>query len=150
MEDESPYSPVPTSAQEITLWIAGALLALACFGFLPGLARYAAGLDLGGLASESLLFGLFHISVLHNMVHLLLGAAAVLSAGSRRICRTFLAVAGALMMLLVLYGQIDSTPVIPDLVPIGKADTWLHSVLALTMILTAGLASTRNRLARSD
>src|SRR5689334_7523334 len=51
--------PAPTAAQEVALWIAGALLTLACFGFLPGLTAGVDSLDLGGQQSEALLFGLF-------------------------------------------------------------------------------------------
>lgn len=55
----------------------GRLPSLACFGFLPGLTQHIESLTLRGLGSEALLFGMFHVSVLHNVVHLLLGATAL-------------------------------------------------------------------------
>ncbi|WP_433169199.1 DUF4383 domain-containing protein [Kribbella sp. CA-247076] len=126
----------PTAAQAITLWIAGALLALAGFGFLLQLGQNVEGLS--GLGTESVLFGLFHVSVLHNVVHLLLGAAALATAGNAHHCQVFLAVTGSVLLALVLYGQLDRSPIVADLVPVGTADTWLHLLLALTMIVAAG------------
>lgn len=147
MTDAPPYRSLATQAQLITLWIAGAFISLACFGFLPRLTRNIEGLDLSGLWSEGALFGLFHVSVLHNIVHLLLGATALAAAGSERGCRRFLSVTGAVTLLLVLYGQVDKTPVVADLVPVGTADTWLHTVLALTML---GAAVATSRKQRTD
>jgi hypothetical protein len=128
----------------LALWVAGMLLTLSCFGFLRLLAVHLEYLDLRATGSETLLFGLFHVSVLHNVVHLLLGAVAVVSAGSLRRCRMFLASTGGVMLALVLYGMVDRTPLIPDLVPTGAADTWLHAILAITMFV-AGTVRTKKR-----
>ncbi|WP_165949548.1 DUF4383 domain-containing protein [Kribbella turkmenica] len=138
MDDASRYPSPPTGTQAIALWIAGGLLVLSCFGFLLRLGQNVRSLDLGGVGTETVLFGLFHVSVLHNVVHLLLGAAALATAGNARHCRRFLAVTGAALLALVLYGQLDRTPIVADLVPVGTADTWLHLLLALTMIVAAG------------
>ncbi|MFI7067952.1 DUF4383 domain-containing protein [Kribbella sp. NPDC050124] len=145
MEDDPTRTPLPTAAQTVALWVAGALLTLACFGILPRLAQDFEGLDLGGSAAGGLLFGLFHVSPLHNVVHLLLGVAAVISAGTPRRCRLFLGVTGAVFIALVLYGQLDDTPVVPDLVPTNTADAWLHTLLALTMITAAVHGAVRQR-----
>jgi hypothetical protein len=121
----------------MTLWIAGAFISLACFGFLPGFTQDLGSLTVHGLGAEAMLFGVFHVSVLHNVVHLLLGATALVAAGSDRRCRRFLLVVGLLLVALVLYGQLDKRPVVPDLVPVNAEDAWLHSLLALTMFIAA-------------
>lgn len=144
MNDQS-SSSAPTPTQQLTLWIAGALLSLAVFGFLPRLTQNVESLAFRGLESGALLFGLFHTSVLHNVVHLLLGLAALLSAGSHRWCRTFLAITAAVLLTLVLYGQLDSTPVGAGLVPVGTANSWLYTLLALSMIVAAGFSTRRLR-----
>jgi len=116
---------------------------LACFGFVP---RFLTGIDLlGGLRSETLIVGLFHVSLLHNVVHLLLGGGALISAGSQRTCRVFLAAAGIAMVTVVVFGQIGGPRLVPDLVPVGAADTWLHTVLAVAMLAGAVLPTGRPR-----
>lgn len=137
MEDGPLYRSAATTAQELTLWIAGAFLSLACFGFLPALTQDIERLSLAGLGSEALLFGMFHVSVLHNVVHLLLGATALAAAGSDRRCRRFLLIVGSVLLALVVYGRLDTSPVVPDLVPVNTADAWLHTLLALAMFVAA-------------
>ncbi|MEU4293161.1 DUF4383 domain-containing protein [Kribbella sp. NPDC026596] len=144
MDDHTSTRLIPTSVQELALWIAGVLLTLSCFGFLRLFAEHLEYVDLSVVGSETLL-GLFHVSVLHNVVHLLLGAGAVLSAGSLHYCRRFLAITGGVMVALLLYGALDQTPLIPDLVPTGKADTWLHAILAVTMLVASTLRSRKRR-----
>ncbi|WP_165552919.1 DUF4383 domain-containing protein [Kribbella speibonae] len=145
MEDNTSPRLIPTSVQELALWIAGVLLTLSCFGFLRLLAEHLEHVDLSVVGSETLLFGLFHVSVLHNIVHLLLGAGAVVSAGSLHYCRRFLAITGGVMLALVLYGVLDQTPLILDLAPTGTADTWLHAILAVTMLVAGTFRSGKRR-----
>jgi hypothetical protein len=142
MDDTRSYGPIPTPTQAIALWIAGALLTLASFGLFLRLIESS---KLADLTTGELLFGIFHASFLHNVVHLLLGVGVLISAGSPRRCRTFLVTTGTALVMLVIYGQVDSTPVIPDLVPVGTADTWLHLLLALAMIVAAVLRSRTDR-----
>jgi len=37
----------------------------------------------------------------------------------------------------VVYGRLDTSLVVPDLVPVNTADAWLHTVLALAMFVAA-------------
>jgi hypothetical protein len=143
--EDRPPSLVATSTQEMSLWIAGALLTLAGFGFLTMLAGQVENLDLG-----QRLFGLFDLSLVHNFVHLLLGAAALLSAGSHRSSRRFLTGAGTAVVTLTVYGQLDSAPTFPDLVPVGEADGVLHALLGLTMIVAASLPASVRRTATRE
>lgn len=140
MEDGPPYRSSATFAQELSLWVAGAFIALACFGFLAGLTDRTGS---WALDTEPLLFGVFHVSVLHNVVHLLLGTLALTAAGSERACRAFLVTTGAVLLLLVSYGQLGMGLPVIGLVPVSTADAWLHITLAVTMLV--GAAPIRRR-----
>lgn len=125
---------IATSTQELSLWIAGAFLSLSWFGFLTQLAGQVENLDLGRQ-----LFGIFDVSVVHNAAHLVLGAALLLSSGSHRGSQRFLLGAGSAIITLAVYGQLDSTPAFPDLVPVGSADGVLHACIGLAMLVAATL-----------
>lgn len=126
-----------TLTQELTLWFAGAFLTLGWFGLLPGVTKNLDTLALGRSESDAMLFGIFAVSMTHNVVHLALGTVALLLAGSDRHARAFLLTAGIALMLMVIYGQLDNDPALGDLVPVSDADAWLHTILALAMFLAA-------------
>ncbi len=135
MENRPPVASLPSPAQVVTLWLAGVFFSLACFGFLPGVAQHTESLATWFPAPGQLLFGLFHVSVLHNAIHLLLGVTALLAVSTERRCRRYLATTGATLLLLVLYGLIRDDPLIPGLIPAESADAWLHVALAATMLI---------------
>jgi hypothetical protein len=114
------------------LWIAGALFTLSCFGFLLLLRGELQALELR--PSGRLLFGLFQVSFVDSVVQLLLAVAVLLSAGSLRGCRRLLAITGVAMIALALYGQVDGSPALPELVPTAGPDTWLYLVLGGAML----------------
>lgn len=81
-----------------------------------------------------MLSGLFHAPPAHAVVHLALGATALVAAGSARTCLLFLAAVGATMLTLVGYAFLDDSPALSSLVPARGLDVWLHLVLALGAI----------------
>ncbi len=136
---------VPAPTQIATLWLAGAFITLAGFG----LVRYIHSLAPWIPGPESVVYGVFHTSLPHTLVHLGLGAGALFAAGSARSCLIFLAAAGATLLLLVSYGQVDKSPVLPAVVPLRDADVLLHVVLACAMVVAclAALKPRRRRVA---
>jgi hypothetical protein len=95
--------------------------------------------------SEALLLGLFQVSILHNIVHLLFGVAGVLMARSVPAARSYLIGGGIVYLLLFVYGLIVDSASAANFVPLNGADDILHLVLGLGMI-ALGVALTR----RSD
>ncbi|GAA1579588.1 hypothetical protein GCM10009789_36670 [Kribbella sancticallisti] len=79
MYDNARSRSGPLPQQIATLWLAGALISLACFGLLTRLAQYVDSLAAWIPAAEPLFFGLFHLSPALNVVHLLLGVAALVT-----------------------------------------------------------------------
>ncbi|HET6741631.1 MAG TPA: DUF4383 domain-containing protein [Kribbella sp.] len=136
-------TPRPAATQELALWIAGALFTLSCFGLLFLLRGEWQELDLQ--RPEQLLFGLFHVSLAHSIVHLLLAIGVLLSAGSLRGCRTLLSICGVVMIAIAGYGQLDSSPALPQLVPTGTADGWLHIVLGSAMLAATAVGRIHRR-----
>jgi hypothetical protein len=116
----------------------GAVFCLAgILGFIPGITSNYDSLRLAGHASEALLLGIFQVSVLHNTVHLLFGAAGILMSRSHPQARNFLIYGGVIYLVLWLYGLLVGDPIPANFIPANHADNWLHLVLGLAMIALA-------------
>ena len=108
---------------------------VAVLGFVPGINQMHEGthsdLSVGG-PGHGLLLGLFHVNVLHNLVHLLfglMGLACSRSYGAARGYARFVAVAYALLAVLGLIPFMNIWNTF-GLIPINGHDVWLHAVLA--------------------
>lgn len=140
---------VRTALQWSALAAAAVFLLAGVLGFVPGITSNYGALGLAGPGSEALLLGVFQVSVLHNAIHLLFGAAGVFLARTHRQARNFLIYGGVICLVLWLYGLLvgDNTPA--NFIPENYADNWLHLVLGLAMITLAVLLSPRTTPAGS-
>ncbi|HEX6134436.1 MAG TPA: DUF4383 domain-containing protein [Longimicrobiales bacterium] len=81
------------------------------------------------METAGMLFGLFPVNLLHNLVHLVFGvwglAASRSTDASRSYGRFGAVIYGALVVLAFL------SPTLFGFVPIGGNDIWLHALLAL-------------------
>ena len=103
-------------------------------GFVPGLTSgLYEQLDFAGSESDAQLLGLFRVSVLHNIVHLLFGVAGLALGRTAVGARAFLLGAGWLYLLLWLLGLAGGM----EWLPTDRADDWLHVVLGVGMIAVA-------------
>lgn len=84
------------------------------------------------------LFGTFQVSVVHNLLHLLLGVVGLVLARTAAGARTFLTGGGAVYLTLWAVGVIGAG----DWIPVNTADNWLHFLLGIGM-LAAGVAAVR-------
>ncbi|HEX8518018.1 MAG TPA: DUF4383 domain-containing protein [Pseudonocardia sp.] len=102
-------------------------------GFIPGITT---AYDQLGFAhgSGALLLGLFQVSILHNLVHLLFGIAGLAMARTIPGARNYLIYGGAVYAVLWLYGLVVPHDGAANFVPLNSADNWLHLVLAVGMI----------------
>ena len=132
MKNRQPVQVVATLA-------AAAFLLVGVLGFVPGLTTGFADLSFAGRHSDAHLLGLFQVSVLHNIVHLLFGVAGLAAARSVAGARGFLIGAGAIYLVLTVYGFLVDQGSPANFVPVNSADNLLHLVLGLGM-LAAGLA----------
>jgi hypothetical protein len=95
-----------------------------------------------------MLLGLFQVSVLHNIVHLLFGVAGVALARTATGSRSYLLVGGAIYLVLWIYGLVVDQESAGNFVPLNGFDNWLHLLLGVGMIALA-LILTKSRTNRA-
>ncbi|HUO81748.1 MAG TPA: DUF4383 domain-containing protein [Gammaproteobacteria bacterium] len=101
-------------------------------GFVPGLVQPpTAATDLVVEANHGRLLGLFPINLLHNVVHLLIGAWGIVGSRSLSGAVTFSRGIAIIYGLLAVLGLIPATNTVFGLVPIHGHDIWLHAGSAL-------------------
>lgn len=134
-------APVRTAA----LVVGAIFIVVGILGFIPGITTDYDTMAMAGHESEAKLLGVFQVSVLHNVVHLLLGIAGVLMSRTVSGARTYLIGGGTIYALLFLYGLIVDHESTANFVPLNTADNWLHLILAVGMILLGVLLPPRRR-----
>jgi hypothetical protein len=128
--------------------VGATFLAVGVLGFVPGVTSNLGDIKFAGHESEAELLGLFQVSILHNVVHLLFGVIGLLAARGARTAVAFLVGGGAVYGLLAAFGAgIDHTSD-ANFVPMNGADNWLHLALAVGMV-GVGVALGARESARS-
>ena len=121
-------------------------LLVGVLGFVPGITTD--GIGAYGHESDAHLLGVFQVSVLHNVVHLLFGAAGLALARSAAASRRYFLGGGAIYLVLVVYGlAVAGRESVVNVVPVNAADNWLHLALGAGM-LAAGLVLGRRPAVR--
>ncbi|HMJ03713.1 MAG TPA: DUF4383 domain-containing protein [Conexibacter sp.] len=132
-------APIQTGAMLVGL----TFLVVGIAGFIPGITtNLYDGLEFAGHDGDAELLGIFEVSVLHNLVHLLFGVAGLALARTRDGSRLFLVGGGAIYLVLWLYGLVIDKQGDANFVPLNSADDWLHFALGVGMI---GLGLTLRR-----
>ena len=135
---ESPAQPRATggrSLAQILAFVIGATFVLVgVLGFVPGIVSMFGDLRFKGPESDAQLLGLFDVSVVHNIVHLLFGIG-LLAARRAAWAVRYLLIGGIAYGAVFVYGLfvVNSTSSI-NFLPINTADNILHIVLSVTMI----------------
>src|SRR5690606_30286113 len=93
-----------TALQRAALWIGVIFLLIGIAGFIPGVTTNYDQMAFAGAESEALLLGIFQVSILHNIVHLLFGVWGLAAARSFSGSRMFLIGGGLIYGLLWVYG----------------------------------------------
>ena len=136
-------STAATPIQKAALAVGIVFLAVGVLGFIPGITTDYDTMSFGGHHSDALLLGLFQVSVLHNIVHLLFGLAGLAMARSFSGARTYLIGGGVIYLVLRIYGLLIDQASSANFVPVNTADNWLHFFLGLGMIALGILLSRR-------
>ncbi|EME21139.1 DUF4383 domain-containing protein [Rhodococcus qingshengii] len=123
------------SAVQIASAAVGAVfLLVGILGFVPGVTTDYDMLAGAGHHSGAKLFGIFEVSVLHNVVHLLFGVAGLAMARMARTAQLYLVGGGIVYLALWVYGLVIDKDSSANFVPVNDADNWLHLVLGLGMV----------------
>ncbi|GAA1625506.1 DUF4383 domain-containing protein [Georgenia ruanii] len=138
--------PKRTSVQTAALVLGIVFLVVGVLGFVPGITSHYTLIAVAGHRSSAMLLGIFQVSILHNIVHLLFGIAGIVLSRSVAAARGYLVWGGVIYLALWLYGLIidQASPV--NFVPVNTADNWLHFLLGVVMIVL-GVALTRRKAA---
>ena len=129
--------------------VAIVFLAVGVLGFIPGITTNYDAMEFAGPESGAKLLGIFGVSILHNIVHLLFGVAGLALSRTVSGARAFLIGGGAIYAVLWLYGLLVDVASDVNFVPFNNADNWLHLVLAVAM-LGLGAYFARARTTRAD
>ena len=123
-------------------------LLVGVLGFVPGITSHYGDMSVAGHESMSMLLGVFQVSILHNVVHLLFGVAGILMSRTDSGARSYLVGGGVVYLVLWIYGLVIDQSSAANFVPVNTADNWLHLVLGLGMI-GLGVALSRRRALRA-
>jgi hypothetical protein len=121
-------------AQLAAMVVAAVFLLVGILGFIPGATTDFDGMTFAGHESTAMLLGVFHVSVLHNIVHLLFGIVGLAMARTVSGATAYLIGGGVVYLVLWLYGLVIDHDSAANFVPVNGADDWLHLVLGVGMI----------------
>jgi ABC-type transport system involved in multi-copper enzyme maturation permease subunit len=136
-------SPLQLAATVVGL----AFLLAGIGGFIPGITTDASDIALYGHESPAKLLGIFQVSVLHNVIHLVFGLAGLVMARSAP--RAYLVGGGLIYLVVWLYGLLISPMSNLNFVPLDDADNWLHLTLGAAMVLL-GVVLSRPAVATTE
>lgn len=126
--------------------VGAVFLLVGILGFVPGVTTNFSELSFASHDSEAKLLGIFQVSVLHNVVHLLFGVIGLAVAKKAAAARSYLLVGGAVYLVLFVYGLVIDKTSPANFVPVNRADDLLHLVLGLGMIALALLTDRRHKV----
>lgn len=137
-------SPIRTAA----LLMGVVFLLVGVLGFVPGITNHFDTISFAGHDSQAKLLGIFQVSILHNIVHLLFGVVGILAARTSAAARSFLIIGGVIYLVLWIYGLVIDKSSGANFVPVNNADNWLHLVLGVAMIALGVVLARRTRTVR--
>lgn len=108
-------------------------LAIGFAGFFPGVTLNFNNIEMG-YGSEAMVLGIFQVSVLHNVIHLILGFFGLASTRWSHASRRYLRIAGGVAAVLFLFGLLVDPNSMANFVPLNAVDTWTYLVLAIALI----------------
>ena len=134
------------SAVQTTAMLVGIVfLLVGILGFIPGITTGYGDMKFAGEDSGAELLGIFQVSILHNLVHVVFGLVGLALARTWDGARVYLIGGGAIYLVLWLYGLLVDLDGDANFVPFNTADNWLHLFLGVTMILAGFLLSREGR-----
>jgi hypothetical protein len=130
-----------TPVQSVAALVGVVFLLVGVLGFIPGITTHYNDLSFAGHDSGAKLLGVFQVSILHNMVHLLFGIVGLVLAKTAAGARNFLIGGGVVYLALWVLGLVGAG----DWIPANTADNWLHFALGVGM-LALGFVTSRTEV----
>ncbi len=133
-----------TTMQKVAMAFGVVFVLVGLAGFVPGITTNYDKMGAAGPDSMAMLLGVFMVSVLHNIVHLLYGVVGIIASRRWSASRAYLLFGGIVYLVLWLYGLVIDRNSSANFVPLNTADNWLHLGLGVVMV-GAALALSRER-----
>jgi len=109
-----------------------AFLLVGIMGFIPGINQmHGNDPNLTVNSFNGHLLGLFHVNLLHNLIHVAFGIWGIAAYSSIDASRMYAKSVAVIYFLFVIMGLIPALNTVFGLVPIEHHDVWLHLLLAL-------------------
>ncbi|GAA3680197.1 DUF4383 domain-containing protein [Arthrobacter ginkgonis] len=134
-----------TTVQKVAMAIGAVFVLVGLLGFIPGVTTNYDQLAFIGHHSTALLLGIFQVSILHNIVHILIGVAGLALARTPAGARNYLIWGGVVYLVLWLYGLVIGHDSAANFVPVNMADNWLHLFLGAGMVVLGLLLGRHER-----
>lgn len=119
-----------TPTQSAALLSGLVLIALGILGFVPSMTTTNGSMPFAGHNSSAKLIGVFQVSDLHNLLHILIGLAGVALARTTPGARRYLLGAGVAFLVLWALGIVNAG----KWIPVNAADDWLHLAIGVALI----------------
>lgn len=132
-------------ARTLAAAVGAVFLLVGVLGFIPGITTNYDELTFAGHHSEAELLGVFQVSALHNIVHLVFGVVGLVAARRATSAIAYLIGGGIVYAALWIYGLVVDHESKANFVPLNTADNWLHLVLAIAMVAAGVFAQRRLR-----
>lgn len=110
--------------------IGAIFLAVGILGFFPGVSHSPS--HSMEPSTTGMLFGLFPINGLHNLIHIAFGIWALTAAKSFDTARVFCMANAVIYAVFAVFGLIPGLQNLFGLVPLHGHDVWLHALIALS------------------
>ena len=121
--------------QSVALLVGVVFVVVGILGFIPGITTNYHDLKFAGHNSDAQLLGIFDVSILHNIVHMLIGVAGIVLARTIDGARTYLIGGGLVYLVLFVYGAIWHGETGSNWIPVNWADNVLHLALGASMVV---------------
>ena len=121
-------------AQTLALLFGVAFLTVGVLGFIPGVTQGLGDIKFAGNDSPAELLGIFKVSILHNIVHLLFGIAGVALSRTTANAKLYLLYSGVIYVILTAFGLFVDSGDEANFIPVNSADTVLHLVFAVGLL----------------
>ena len=133
-----------SQAQQLSMLLGIVFILVGILGFIPGITTNYDDLGFAGDDSRAELLGVFQVSILHNLVHILFGIAGLALARSLDGAKQYLIGGGVVYLALWILGLVGGA----DWIPANTADHWLHLALGVAMV-GLGVITTRSMVTRT-